>query len=465
MPNCCCSVRSNANNRNSRPRRMAPRSLRVGVVQGGVLVEERVFPASARRITVGSSTRARLVLPGSQLPASRTLFELRADRCKLRLDLPIDGRVASEEGGEVRTIAELRAAGGRAVELGARARGKLQLGELTLLFQRVAAIESPRPRLPPSVRGGLLGRVDWTLAASFVALIVLHAGGLALLNTVEVPRLQPSALPDGFVEKLPRAEPPRGITVQGLLDVGEKPIAKQPAPRAEEPRRRPGRTRAGRPSARLPRSGLSLARQVERLGALAILGHRGRDREDAVRNLLRAGRPDEETERAFRGVTGVTVSARGNRDLRPSGGTPPGRRVTIDDLDGRFRGPGRVGTGEAVTEREPRAIVMRERVKTDKTLRPVDVERVIRLGMPAVTACFQRGIKRNPDLGGKTLIRIEVNALGAVTGVSVDDDSMGDAQVNACIASYARRWRFPAPEGGGRAEVVVPFLFRSAPGR
>ena len=48
-----------------------------------------------------------------------------------------------------------------------------------------------------------------------------------------------------------------------------------------------------------------------------------------------------------------------------------------------------------------------------------------------------------------------------VTSVAIDEDSVNDPSVSSCIKGYARRWRFPPPEGGS-AEVAVPFNFKAA---
>ena len=89
------------------------------------------------------------------------------------------------------------------------------------------------------------------------------------------------------------------------------------------------------------------------------------------------------------------------------------------------------------------------------------VARTIRLGMGAITACYQRALKRNPKLSGKIVIRLSINTMGATTRVTIESDSIGDPQVTSCIQSYAQRWRFPPPEGG-TAEVSVPFVFQSS---
>ena len=125
--------------------------------------------------------------------------------------------------------------------------------------------------------------------------------------------------------------------------------------------------------------------------------------------------------------------------------------------------PGRVDTGGRVVEKVPRAVVKRAgKIERDATLKADEVARTIRRGMNAIKGCYQRALKRNPKLSGKIAIRLVINPTGKVTDVEIETDSVGDSQVTSCIVGYARRWRFPPPEGGGTAEVAVPFVFQAA---
>ena len=137
--------------------------------------------------------------------------------------------------------------------------------------------------------------------------------------------------------------------------------------------------------------------------------------------------------------------------------------VDIGDLGGRVGGPGRVGVGGKVVEKVPRAIVKKAgKTEVDGTLKASAVSRVIRRGMRAIRTCYQRALKRNPKLSGKVAIRLTIAATGKVTSVEIEENSMGDAQVASCIRGYAKRWRFPPPDGGETAEVAVPFNFQAA---
>jgi TonB family protein len=98
----------------------------------------------------------------------------------------------------------------------------------------------------------------------------------------------------------------------------------------------------------------------------------------------------------------------------------------------------------------------------DKKLAPQELARLIRAHLIDIRLCYERALKRRPELSGKLLVRFTLTAAGTVSGVAVDEDTMGDAEVAACVRSVVGRWRFPAPPRGG-VEVSFPFVFQAAP--
>ena len=48
-----------------------------------------------------------------------------------------------------------------------------------------------------------------------------------------------------------------------------------------------------------------------------------------------------------------------------------------------------------------------------------------------------------------------------MSGVDVEQDTLGDAEVASCIKALVARWRFPAPSGGS-VDVSFPFVFQSS---
>ncbi len=142
------------------------RVLRVGVLEGGKLVDERVF-RDREDVTIGTTEKNTFVVSRSSVARSRKLFERSGDRYRLRILDGMTGRVAS--GNELVDIATLRAQSrADTFALAEDARGRVTVDGATFLFQLVAAPPlAPRPQLPLSVKAG--SGIDWltTVIAAF----------------------------------------------------------------------------------------------------------------------------------------------------------------------------------------------------------------------------------------------------------------------------------------------------------
>jgi hypothetical protein len=86
------------------------------------------------------------------------------------------------------------------------------------------------------------------------------------------------------------------------------------------------------------------------------------------------------------------------------------------------------------------------------------VAQVIRHGMPAVSDCYGKALKRDSSLAGTMVLAIAVGADGVVGAITRESNTLGDVPFNACIDEVVRRWRFPAPDVG-QAIIRVPLVF------
>ena len=141
------------------------RILRIGVLLGGKIVEERLI-RERTPVTIGQSMRNTFSIPIEGLPLEFTLFALDESRYSLRFLPKMDGRL-SDAGGQVNTLDALKQRGAHnhgdyyQVGLTEHARGKLSFGDLTILFQFVTEPpRQPKPMLPASVRGTFADRFD-----------------------------------------------------------------------------------------------------------------------------------------------------------------------------------------------------------------------------------------------------------------------------------------------------------------
>jgi hypothetical protein len=82
---------------------------------------------------------------------------------------------------------------------------------------------------------------------------------------------------------------------------------------------------------------------------------------------------------------------------------------------------------------------------------------IVRERLPAVKGCYQRALKRAPNLAGKAVGRWTVDAAGRVTAFSWQTDDMKSAAFTDCARKVIESLRFPARDGP--KVVTFPFVF------
>ena len=94
---------------------------------------------------------------------------------------------------------------------------------------------------------------------------------------------------------------------------------------------------------------------------------------------------------------------------------------------------------------------------TGGKLDPAVIQRHVRARYSKVTRCYEEGVDKNPDLGGKVTVRFVIEKDGRVGKAEPVCTSMPDPAVVACIVGEYRQMRFPRPEGG-IVTVVYPIM-------
>src|SRR5215470_6123121 len=162
------------------PQASGPKVLRIGLVQGGKVIEERVIKQRTH-VTIGPSEKSMFVVPSQSVPPNFRLFELVGNEYQLNFLDGMTGRVALQTG--ISDLAALRGQAKRTpqgayqVRLTEDSRGKVVVGETTFLFQFVAPPPiQPKPQLPVSVKGGLSSQIDWTMTIIAAFSFLFHFG-------------------------------------------------------------------------------------------------------------------------------------------------------------------------------------------------------------------------------------------------------------------------------------------------
>lgn len=84
------------------------------------------------------------------------------------------------------------------------------------------------------------------------------------------------------------------------------------------------------------------------------------------------------------------------------------------------------------------------------------VRRIVRAHINEVRHCYNLGLAKDPNLKGRLQIKFVLKDDGLVSMVEVDT-SMGNEEVDRCVAEAVKRWRFP--KGCGNSIVTYPFVF------
>jgi hypothetical protein len=432
------------------PARGERRMLRVGIVHGRRIVEERLL-ARAGDVTIGTSPHSTFIVPWDDVPRRWRLFEERGGRRFLHLTAGMTARIAD---GAALTNVGARAAGepARPIPLSDRARGKVTVGDTTVLFQLLRPPPpQPRAQLPLSVRRRFGADIDRLFAAVIAFTVLLHIAFVVYLRQVEWPR-RPSLeeIPDRFVRRvvqMPRPTPP------AFPEPPEESLPSSvPHPRA------PAQATARAPRTP-PKSREALEAEVRQIGLIPLLTARAADGHSAITDVLSAGAVDRPLEEALRDVGGLGIASTDSLRVA-SPGPGHGKVATVDDL----RAPGGIAGARDIGPVPERDVA--SRLKVD---RPViegghadleSITREIRSRRRAIAACYERALKQRPTLAGKLVVRFSIVAAGTVSAVDIDDDTLGAPEVGACVRALVLRWRF-APPTEAPVELSFPFVFQA----
>jgi TonB family protein len=77
-----------------------------------------------------------------------------------------------------------------------------------------------------------------------------------------------------------------------------------------------------------------------------------------------------------------------------------------------------------------------------------------------VRACYEEGLRKSPGLVGQVSILFEIAGTGSVNSANVGKSSLGNSEVEQCIATKVQTWQFPKPRGGVNVKVNYPFMLR-----
>lgn len=85
------------------------------------------------------------------------------------------------------------------------------------------------------------------------------------------------------------------------------------------------------------------------------------------------------------------------------------------------------------------------------------IQRILRQNARPLRTCYEQGLKRNPELEGRVVVRFTINASGKVNQRGIVG-SLPDPLVKRCLGQEIAKLNFPQPEAGV-VEVEYPIVF------
>jgi hypothetical protein len=444
------------------PQPQSSKLLRVGILQADRILEERHVLKDD--VTIGHDAKNTIVLPPSEdLPARFALFENRNNQYQLVFDDVMQGRV--HLGSSDVDLERLRKQG-LAQERGSHyvlplqesARGKVDLGELTLFFQFITPPPaSDRPQLPPDVQGGFWRQLDRNFFLILAASLFLHFVWGTYIYFAETPR-EPELTLDELEDRFVRADiipkqPPK------QEQVAEAPQAAEEA-KPQEDVKDPGDSKASDSAPKdAAQRKAEVVKKVSGKGLLKILGSSGAGSGGAFADVLGGSTGGGEIAEALAGAGGVGVATSEALGAGGPKGGGTGNVAGIGDLGTSGGGKVDLGTKKEVevTGRVRDAAPEVDSADVDRDA----LARYVKARLKAIQNCYEKELKRNPNLKGKVVVRFNIMPTGRTGGIEVEENTLGNDAVGSCIRTVIRSWVFPF-KPDDEVPVAYPFVFSPA---
>lgn len=433
-----------------------PKVLRLVVVIDDLVCDE-VHQTKAESLSVGTDYRSDVVLFGRSAPLRHVLFDYRDGA--YFLDVPLEARGKVSLGAKAFPLAALRQRFGAGdvlrIKLPPRAKGKLLLGDSTLMFQFAAPKVLP-PRLPFPVQfkprlDEMFGRTD--LSTMAVSLLTLGSYFTWAAIAEYDSAFDVDDIDDRFVQamgiqkKEPEPEPE-------AEEEDKDELAEEDEEKAKRVEEKKPEKKLDKPPEKFSAKAVAQARNV---GIARVLGTYGGPGEGTVLDVIES--TENNLDELFdMGMTTTMLADGGAITPFIPGGEGLSLGGQVLDTQGFELGDG--PELERSEEKRERKIVAKTKASKTEVFGNVDKKGVtafINQRTNALRVCYEAALRTKPGLAGKMTYTINIGTMGNVTSVSVDEDTVGEGSVRGCTQAKIKGWRFPRQEED--AEVTFSVVF------
>lgn len=443
----------------------ATKVLRIGVVQDGKVVHERLIKPG-QSVTVGESPRNTFVFPNASLPKKFTLFQARGGKYSLNIVEAMSGKLALESGvADISTVGKSDAVtkkGGTAIlPLSDSARGKVVIGDITVLFQFVPAPpESARMLNRQDFRPMLLDEDDPVFIGTLSVFMAMAAVLMIYVwNTEPTETTSLEEIPDRFVEIIqpPDRDDEPEVEEQKLETIESKEVEKEEEKVEEKkPEKKPetAQEKEAKAAAEKAKKRDDMMKKSKLLAAL--IGTRGDTKSNGMVEDLFADSDASigSIQDALRNVDGIEIATSDNLGVK-KGGSGSRSDAKIGDLARGGGGSAEVGAGPATKVVGKASLGA---IDAGSSEHAGSIKSVVAKKKGQVQYCYEQRLKENPNIGGRLAISVEIVG-GRVTSVRIDENGTGDKAIESCVKGKVRRWRFGTEV---TESIFLPFALSSS---
>jgi|GEM_PF-6205200 len=473
--------------------------LRLGIVHGDKVIGEKLIE-NPQPIFVGDSPLCTLCLPASSLVTyKRLLLDYREGQYFLDISFLSDCKITpSVKQSQVSlSLLDLKSKT-QLIKHESRTewpieeetRGSLQLGDVSILFQFVPSVNANNDISILAFKGGLLQSIDWGFALDLAVVSVLFLGFHFYLRTVQVPeRISLEEVSDRFarlvVPDATQLRKNKQVSIQKEERVTIKPVKPKPKP-VEVPKEEDKPTDTTARQTETQESGMETAKetkisdaqraqirqQVMKSGVLAVLGSVGDKKSGtmALQEVFDEHKPSIALEQGFKSAHQESLVANSQlaipdaldasdnmvhaEGLKPAIGTKNTKKEALKLTEKKETSVGSPAPNSVLNS----SVQTRAPEVDSGNLEPAVIANVVRNRLGSVKECYERQLKKSPQLSGKIVIRFTIDEEGRVSQALVEENTLQDETVSGCVVSRFQRFRFPKPSGGA-VTVSYPFIF------
>lgn len=400
---------------------------------------------------------------GGHAPRQHRLFEWVASEGVYYIDIPPETRGKIALGKNRASVEQLRkrfgSGGTLRVKLGAKAKGKLLIGQTKILFQTAKpARHVAKPAFPTEYVDPLVllrpTRLD---VSSFGAVL-----GVAVLLTVwfvyfadRTPAppaerfVREMGLPASFYEE--EEEEPEKADEKNTLEQEDEKETKEDKEEEEK--------ELDEKLSKPDNVSEAAFKQARGVGIARVLGTYGGPGEGTVLDVIE-GTENNLGELFAMGMSSTAEYQGGEIGEFVAGGGGIDATGTVASNAGLKTGEGPAKVGN--TDKKERKVKGSAKGTTEDVFGDIDkkaVSATIRRRMPGLQACYEKALRSQPNLKGKMSYTITINPAGRVTDVNVETDTVDSASVKACTVAKIKGWRFVSDGAEESAEVTFSVTF------